>query len=92
MRAPANCTAACADGYSGCGGVGRNGDQTTSGSVPSFPSSSARRMAMLGLLLMAATGFLLFAAEATHVASNPVFQIKAVLIALQYKYRRHDFD
>jgi hypothetical protein len=42
----------------------------------------ARRMAIVGLLLMAATGFLLFAAEATHVASNRVFQIKAVLIGL----------
>jgi hypothetical protein len=42
----------------------------------------ARRAAMIGLLLMAATGFLLFAAEATHVASNPVFQIKAALIGL----------
>ena len=42
----------------------------------------ARRMAVVGLLLMATTGFMLFAAEATHVASNPVFQIKAVLIGL----------
>ena len=42
----------------------------------------ARRMAIVGLLLMATTGFMLFAAEATHVASNPVFQLKAVLIGL----------
>jgi hypothetical protein len=42
----------------------------------------ARRLAALGLLLMAVTGFMLFSAEATHVAGNPVFQIKAVLIAL----------
>jgi hypothetical protein len=42
----------------------------------------ARRTAVVGLLLMATTGFMLFAAEATHVASNPVFQIKAVLIGL----------
>jgi Family of unknown function (DUF6644) len=42
----------------------------------------ARRVAMLALLLMAATGFVLFAAEATHVAGNGVFQVKAVLIAL----------
>ena len=42
----------------------------------------ARRMAMLGLLLMALTGFVLFTAEASHVAMNRVFQIKAVLIAL----------
>jgi|SRR5262245_22547111 len=42
----------------------------------------ARRLAALGLLLMAATGFMLFSAEATHVAGNPVFRIKAVLIVL----------
>jgi len=42
----------------------------------------ARRLAALGLLLMASTGFMLFAAEATHVATNPVFQIKLTLIAL----------
>ena len=42
----------------------------------------ARRMAMVGLLLMAVTGSMLFIAEASHVAMNPVFQIKATLIAL----------
>ena len=42
----------------------------------------ARRMAAIGLLLMAATGSVLFTAEASHVAMNRVFQIKAVLIAL----------
>ena len=42
----------------------------------------ARRAAMLGLLLMLATGFVLFAAEASHVAMNPVFQIKMGLIGL----------
>ena len=42
----------------------------------------ARRVAMIGLLLMAITGSVLFTAEASHVAMNPVFQIKAVLIAL----------
>jgi hypothetical protein len=42
----------------------------------------ARRVAALGLLLMAGTGFTLFAAEATHVATNPVFQIKLALIVL----------
>jgi hypothetical protein len=42
----------------------------------------ARIAAMLGLALMALTGFMLFAAEASHVAVNPVFQIKAALIAL----------
>jgi hypothetical protein len=42
----------------------------------------ARRAAMLGLLLMAATGSVLFTAEASHVGMNPVFQIKAMLIGL----------
>jgi hypothetical protein len=42
----------------------------------------ARRAAVLGLVLMALTGFMLFAAEASHVAMNGVFQIKAVLITL----------
>ena len=42
----------------------------------------ARGLAMVGLLLMAITGSVLLTAEASHVAMNPVFQIKAVLIAL----------
>jgi hypothetical protein len=42
----------------------------------------ARRMAAIGLLLMALTGSVLFTAEASHVAMNRVFQIKAGLIAL----------
>jgi hypothetical protein len=42
----------------------------------------ARRCAALGLALMALTGSMLFSAEATHLASNPVFQIKASLIGL----------
>lgn len=42
----------------------------------------ARRMAMLGLLGMLATGSVLFTAEASHVAMNRVFQIKAALIGL----------
>ena len=42
----------------------------------------ARRMAAVGLLLMAATGSMLFTAEASHVALNRVFQIKATLIVL----------
>ena len=40
----------------------------------------ARVAAMLGLALMALTGFMLFAAEASHVAMNRVFQVKAGLI------------
>jgi hypothetical protein len=42
----------------------------------------ARAVAMLGLVLMAASGLVLFTAEASHVAMNPVFQLKAGLIAL----------
>lgn len=42
----------------------------------------ARRAAMVGLSLMVVTGSVLFAAEASHVAMNPVFRIKAALIAL----------
>jgi hypothetical protein len=42
----------------------------------------ARRAAMLGLLAMLATGFVLFAAEASHVAMNRVFQIKMALVGL----------
>ncbi len=42
----------------------------------------ARRVAIAGLLLMLLTGSVLFTAEASHVAMNPVFQIKAGLIAL----------
>lgn len=42
----------------------------------------ARRAAIGGLLLMAATGSILFTAEASHVIMNPVFQVKAGLIGL----------
>lgn len=42
----------------------------------------ARAAAMLALILMALTGFMLFAAEASHVAMNRVFQVKAGLIGL----------
>ncbi len=42
----------------------------------------ARRATMAALLFMVATGSILFAAEASHVAMNPVFQIKLGLIAL----------
>lgn len=56
------------------------------GAFPSAPPASvvrpARRAAMLGLLAMLATGFVLFAAEASHVAMNRVFQIKMGLIGL----------
>jgi hypothetical protein len=38
--------------------------------------------AIFGLLIMLASGFLLFTAEATAYAVNPVFQLKAALIAV----------
>ena len=52
------------------------------GTMPASVVHPARRMAMLGLALMALTGFMLFAAEASHVAMNRVFQVKVALIAL----------
>lgn len=42
----------------------------------------ARRAAVIALVAMAASGLVLFTAEATHVAMNPVFQVKVALIAL----------
>jgi hypothetical protein len=41
----------------------------------------ARTVAIVALVGMAVTGFILFAAEASHLALNPVFQIKAALVA-----------
>ena len=52
------------------------------GTAPASVVYPARRVAMLGLILMALTGFMLFAAEASHVAMNGVFQIKVALITL----------
>lgn len=52
------------------------------GTAPASVVYPARRAAMLGLALMALTGFMLFTAEASHVAMNRVFQIKAILISL----------
>ena len=40
----------------------------------------ARRFAVVALAAMAATGFVLFSAEASHVSLNPVFQLKVALI------------
>lgn len=40
----------------------------------------ARVFAIAALVGMAATGFMLFSAEASHVALNPVFQLKFALI------------
>jgi len=42
----------------------------------------ARRYAIAAFLLMVVTGFLLFTAEASHLALNPVFQFKLALIAV----------
>jgi hypothetical protein len=42
----------------------------------------ARRATIAALVLMLATGSILFTAEASHVAMNPVFQTKIVLISL----------
>lgn len=42
----------------------------------------ARRAAMAAFGLMALSGFVLFTAEASHVALNPVFQLKLGLIAV----------
>jgi hypothetical protein len=39
----------------------------------------ARNFALAALAGMAVTGSLLFSAEASHVALNPVFQLKAIL-------------
>lgn len=50
--------------------------------VPAAVIVPARRMAMLALTIMVLTGLVLFAAEASHVAMNPVFQVKMGLIAL----------
>jgi hypothetical protein len=40
----------------------------------------ARWFAIVALVGMAVTGFMLFSAEASHVALNPVFQLKVALI------------
>jgi len=41
----------------------------------------ARNFAVAALAAMAVTGFVLFSAEASHLALNPVFQLKATLVA-----------
>jgi hypothetical protein len=43
---------------------------------------SVRMVAVPAFLMMLATGSILFTAEATHVAANPVFLTKLVLIVL----------
>ena len=54
------------------------------GAKPATIVLLSRNAAIGGLLLMMATGSVLFAAEASHVAMNPVFQIKAALIGFGY--------
>jgi len=41
-----------------------------------------RPRAVAALVLMVATGFLLFAPEATHIIDNPVFRLKLVVIVI----------
>jgi hypothetical protein len=45
---------------------------------------AVRPVAIGALVVMAATGSVMFAAEAPHVAVNPVFQTKLALIALAF--------
>ncbi len=48
--------------------------------APGRVIARARRSAIAALAAMAVTGFMLFAAEASHVSLNPVFQLKVALI------------
>jgi hypothetical protein len=50
--------------------------------TPGFVIGRARKFAMAAFGGMIVTGFILFSAEASHVALNPVFQIKVCLIVL----------
>jgi hypothetical protein len=52
------------------------------GTPPRRVVRPAQRVAVAALLLLASTGFLLFTAEASHIWSNPVFLVKASLVAL----------
>lgn len=49
--------------------------------APGVLLAQARCFALAALAGMAITGFLLFAAEASHVSLNPVFQLKMALVA-----------
>jgi hypothetical protein len=51
------------------------------GSDPSRVVRGARRVAVAALAAVLASGAVLFTAEASHVALNPVFQIKMGLVA-----------
>ena len=50
--------------------------------APGVLIAQARRFVIAAFCGLAATGFLLFSAEASHVAVNPVFQIKMALVVL----------
>jgi len=49
--------------------------------VPGRTLARARNVAIAAFAGMAATGFMLFSAEASHLVINPVFQLKAALVA-----------
>jgi hypothetical protein len=49
--------------------------------APGALLARARNFAIAALAGMVVTGFTLFSAEASHLVLNPVFQLKAVLIA-----------
>ena len=49
---------------------------------PAHVLMRARSVAIAAFILLAATGFMQFAADASHLIVNPVFQIKLVLIGL----------
>jgi hypothetical protein len=52
-----------------------------SATAPGIVIRNARRVALTAFLAVAATGSMLFTAEASHLALNPVFRVKAVLVA-----------
>src|SRR3981081_4172875 len=52
-----------------------------SATAPAPLLARARNFAVAALAGMAITGGILFSAEASHLAVNPVFQLKAMLVA-----------
>jgi hypothetical protein len=52
-----------------------------SATAPAALLVRARNFAVAALAGMAVTGFFLFSAEASHLVLNPVFQLKAILVA-----------
>jgi hypothetical protein len=51
------------------------------GTAPAPLIARARTVVIAALCAQAATGFLLFSAEASHVVLNPVFQLKMAFVA-----------